>query len=161
MGRVRVFYGHEGVVPPTGLRSRSAAAPAPEAELSPEEEFDGIVGFDEEGNATEFIEAAEVEDAEVDEAAFAEAAAATDDADEADADEAEVEDADEDADAESDEDEAEDGDAESDEAEALPDDSWTKGDLLAFAEERGFDMTGATKTKPAALARVLEHLKEK
>jgi len=30
MGRVRVFYGHEGVVPPTGLRARSAADPAPD-----------------------------------------------------------------------------------------------------------------------------------
>lgn len=151
-----MFYGHEGVVPPTGLRSRSAAAPAPEAEaeLSPEEKFDGIVGFDDEGNATEFIEAADVEDAEVDEAAFAEAAAATEDA-ESDADEVE------DADAESDADEAEDAESDAGEAEALPDDSWTKGDLIAFAEERGFDMTGATKTKPAALARVLEHLKEK
>lgn len=30
MARTRVFYGHEGVVLPTGLRPRSAAAPAPE-----------------------------------------------------------------------------------------------------------------------------------
>lgn len=28
MGRVRVFYGHEGVVPPLGLRAPAAAAPA-------------------------------------------------------------------------------------------------------------------------------------
>lgn len=29
MGRVRTFRGHEGVVPPTGLRPRSAAPAAP------------------------------------------------------------------------------------------------------------------------------------
>lgn len=37
MGKVRVFYGHEGVVPPTGLRSRSAA------DAAPVEEADEIV----------------------------------------------------------------------------------------------------------------------
>lgn len=32
MTRTRVFYGHEGVVPPTGLRARSGARPGPEAD---------------------------------------------------------------------------------------------------------------------------------
>ncbi len=39
MGRVRVFYGHEGVVPPTGLRARSGAAP--EAEVATIEGTEG------------------------------------------------------------------------------------------------------------------------
>lgn len=32
MGRTRVFYGHEGVVPPLGLRASVAAPPAPEVD---------------------------------------------------------------------------------------------------------------------------------
>lgn len=32
MTRTRVFYGHEGVVPPTGLRARSGGRPGPEVD---------------------------------------------------------------------------------------------------------------------------------
>lgn len=34
MTRTRVFYGHEGAIPPTGLRVRSGGAPAAPADLA-------------------------------------------------------------------------------------------------------------------------------
>lgn len=110
MGRVRVFYGHEGVVPPTGLRPLSAAAPA-----APETE------------AVELVAdvAASVADVEVGEVV------------------------------------SDSLEGEPVELVGVPDASWTKGELIAFAEERGIDMTGATKTKTAALGRVLDSIKEK
>jgi hypothetical protein len=136
MGRVRVFYGHEGVVPPTGLRARSAAAPA-----APE--VDEVVSNSTEGEPIELVGEL-VEDG----AAVAPGGIVHVDGTPVpvDADGIPVLEA---------------AEEEPAEADALPDDSWTKGDLLAFAEKRGFDMTGATKTKPLALARVLESLKEK
>ncbi len=151
MGRVRVFYGHEGVVPPTGLRPRSAAAPAPEA---PDAEVDVIetIPGTEDAAPVEIVGEPVEEGEVVSPAEIVNADGSPVPVDEdgvpvlepvADEDDAAV---------------AAPGDA--DALQALPDDSWTKGDLLAFAEERGIDMTGATKTKPAALARVLEALKE-
>lgn len=142
MGRVRVFYGHEGVVPPTGLRSRSAAAPAPEVEDAEVVDVVETIPGTENAAPVELVAEA-VEDGEV----VAPAEIVNVDGSPVPVDEDGVpvlEPVDDEA-----------------EGDALPDDSWTKGDLLAFAEERGFDMTGATKTKPAALARVLESLKEK
>lgn len=138
MGRVRVFYGHEGVVPPTGLRVRSGAPASPE-EVD-EIVSDGIPGaapvelvgeLVDDGTATEpgLVILADGSEALVDE----DGVPVLSDAAPVDAEEAEA-------------------------APALPDDSWTKGELLDFAKDRGFDMTGATKTKPAALARVLELL---
>ena len=50
MGKVRVFYGHEGVVPPTGLRTRSAAPTQPE-----ESEVDEIVADDPNGEPVEIV----------------------------------------------------------------------------------------------------------
>ena len=146
MGRVRVFYGHEGVVPPTGLRSRSAAAPAPEVEDAEVDVIETIPGT--EDAAPVDIVGEPVEDGEV--VSPAEIVNVDDSPVPVDEDGVPVL-----------EPVAEDegfapGDA--DTLQAAPNDSWTKGDLLAYAEEHGIDMTGATKTKPAALARVLESL---
>ena len=150
MGRVRVFYGHEGVVPPTGFRTRSAAAPAPEAEAV-EADVDVVetIPGTEDAAPVELVGEA-VEDGEV--VVPAEIVNADGTPVEVDADGIPVLEpiADEDEEV-----------ADSGDAEALPDDSWTKADLLAFAEERGIDMTGAKKTQPLALARILESLKEK
>lgn len=140
MGRVRVFYGHEGVVPPTGLRSRSAAPAAPVSD-----DVDEIVSDSSEGEPIELVGELVEDGAPVAPGGIVHV----------DGTPVPV---------------GEDGipvltDAIDDEepaaeADALPDDSWTKADLLAFAEERGIDMTGAKKTQPLALARILETLKE-
>ena len=145
MGRVRVFYGHEGVVPPTGLRSRSAAAPAPEA---PDAEVDVIetIPGTEDAAPVEIVGEA-VEDGEV--VSPAEIVNVDDSPVPVDEDGVPVPEPVAEADVD---------EAATVAAQAVPDDSWTKGDLLAYAEEHGIDMTGATKTKPAALARVLESL---
>lgn len=146
MGRVRVFYGHEGVVPPTGLRPRSAAAPAPAAAPA---EVDEVVSDDLQGSPVVLV-GEPVEDGEV--ISPAEIVNVDGSPVPVDEDGAPV------LEPVADEGAAAPGDA--DALQAAPDDSWTKGELLAFADERGIDMTGATKTKPAALARVLESLKE-
>jgi len=140
MGRVRVFYGHEGVVPPTGLRSRSAAPAQPEPE-----EVDEIVADSSEGEPVELV-GEPIEDGDE---LLAPAGIVR-----VDGTEVPVGDDGIPVLTEADEVEEEVGGVE------LPDDSWTKGDLLAFADVKGIDMTGATKTKPAALARILESLKE-
>lgn len=138
MGRVRVFYGHEGVVPPTGLRSRSAAAPAPEVEDAEVDVIETIPGT--EDAAPVEIVGEPVEDGEVpvdedgvpvlepiaDEDDAAAVAAAPDRA----------------------------------EAAPLPDDSWSGPELDEYAEEHGIDLTGAKKTKATKLARILEFTKE-
>lgn len=134
MGRVRVFYGHEGIVPPTGLRPRSAAEPAPDAE-SEVDVIETIPGT-EDGAPVELVGEA-VEDGE----GISSAEIVNVDGSPIPVDEDGVP-------------------VPESAADALPDESWTKGDLLAFAEENGIDMTGATKTKPAALARILESTKE-
>lgn len=146
MGRVRVFYGHEGVVPPTGLRSRSAAAPAPEVEDAEVDVIETVPGT-EDAAPVEIVGEA-VEDGEV--VSPAEIVNVDGSPVPVDEDGVPV------LEPVADEDAAAPGDA--DTLQAAPDDSWTKGELLAYAEERGIDMTGATKTKPAALARVLESL---
>lgn len=142
MGRVRVFYGHEGIVPPTGYRARSAAAPAaPEADV----EVDEIVAESLEGEPVELVGEV-IEDGDVVEAGQvvrvdgSEVPVGDDgipvltDADEVDEQGGGIE---------------------------LPDDSWTGPELDAFAEEKSIDLTGAKKTKADKLARILETLKEK
>lgn len=129
MGRVRVFYGHEGIVPPTGLRPRSAAPAPPEVEDAEVDVVETIPGS--EDAAPVEIVGELVEDGEV----VAPGEIVNVDGTPVPVDEDGIP-----------------------ELQALPDDSWTKGELLAYAEGRGIDMTGATKTKPAALARVLESI---
>lgn len=57
MGRTRVFYGHEGVVPPLGLRAPVAAPPAPEVDdeeiVDAAELHDDPASIDEGGEQTE------------------------------------------------------------------------------------------------------------
>lgn len=156
MGRVRVFYGHEGVVPPTGYRARSAAATAPVADA----EADEVVIDSLEGEPVELVGEL-VEDGEavpagsltrVDGSTDVEVgedgipvlseADAVDEAPQADVDAAPAEHVE-------------------GEASGLPDEEWTGSELDAFAEENGIDLTGAKKTKGDKLARILETLKEK
>lgn len=134
MGRVRVFYGHEGVVPPTGLRSRSAAAPT--APVDPE--VDEVVADDLDGAPVELVGEV-VEDG--DEGDLAPASLEY-----VDGREVEV---------------GEDGLPVLEAAvPALPDGGWSGPELDSFAEENGIDLTGAKKTKADKLARILETLKE-
>lgn len=147
MGRVRVFYGHEGVVPPTGLRSRSAAAPAPEVEDAEVDVIETIPGT--EDAAPVEIVGEPVEDGEVvspAEIVNVDGSPVPVDEDgvpvlEPIADEAPAA-----------------GDAET--LQALPDDSWSGPELDEYAEQNGIDLTGAKKTKATKLARILESIKE-
>lgn len=137
MGRVRVFYGHEGVVPPTGLRSRSAAAPAPEVEDAEVDVIETIPGT-EDAAPVEIVGEA-VEDSEV-------------------ASPAEIVNADG-SPVPVDEDGVPVLESVADE-QALPDDSWSGPELDEYAEQNGIDLTGAKKTKATKLARILESTKE-
>ncbi|QDP45516.1 hypothetical protein SEA_FUZZBUSTER_32 [Microbacterium phage FuzzBuster] len=146
MGKVRVFYGHEGVVPPTGLRTRSAAPAQPdEAEV----EVDEIVADDPNGEPTEIV-GEPVEDGEIVAPGHFELADGSEpDVDEdgnpvlpAIDDEAEV--AEEEA-----------------PAEELPNGDWTVGEIEEWASNQTppIDLTGATKTKATRLARINDTLK--
>lgn len=155
MGKVRRFYGHEGIVPPLGFRSHAAAAIASEA---PVDEADVLVADSLEGEPVELVgevieegdeggaagSATRVDGSEVevgeDGIPVLSDADLIEDGDEVEA--AEVE-----ADAE-----AADVDA------AVPDDSWSGPELDGYAEEHGIDLTGAKKTKATKLARILESL---
>lgn len=134
MGRVRVFYGHEGVVPPTGYRARPAAAPA-----APE--VDEVVSDDPNGEPVELVGELVEDGATVAAGGIVLPSGA------------EVPVGDDGLPVLGEVDEA------ADET-PVPDESWTKADLLSFAEERGIDMTGAKKTVPLALARIRENLEE-
>ena len=151
MGRVRVFYGHEGVVPPTGLRSRSAAAPAPEVEDAEVDVIETIPGT--EDAAPVEIVGEPVEDGEV----ISPAEIVNVDGSPAPVDEDGVPVLEPIAD-EADAPVAAPGDAET--LQALPDDSWSGPELDEYAEQNGIDLTGAKKTKATKLARILESTKE-
>lgn len=144
MGRVRVFYGHEGVVPPTGSRPRSAAPAAPAADEAVADSLTGEVvepvgeaipeGVDPGPPAVvEYMDGTPVETDTDGYPLLPEVAPAE-----------EVAPADEVAPAE--------------EVSDLPDDSWTGPELDSFAVEYGIDLTGAKKTKAEKLARILEAL---
>lgn len=150
MGRVRVFYGHEGVVPPTGSWPRSAAPAAPVEDAEPVE----VVGELVEGG--DVVEPGHVERLDGSEVPVGDdGVPVLDGADLVDAD-AEIDD----GDAEIDDAEVEAEEHVEGEASGLPDEEWTGPELDAFAEENGIDLTGAKKTKGDKLARILESLKE-
>lgn len=142
MGKVRVFYGHEGVVPPTGSKSRSAALAQPEED---QVEADEIVADDLSGEPVEIIGEPVEDDADVTPAEIVRTDGTVVEAGEdgipvlTDADEVveEVEDADE-AD--------------------QPDESWTVGEIEEWAETHEIDLTGHSKSKKTRLARISEAL---
>jgi len=148
MGKVRVFFGHEGVVPPTGLRSRSAAPADPE-----DEGVDEIVSDDPNGEPVEIVGEL-VEDGDEETPAVVTLADGSEP--EVDEDGTPILPAIEDEDAEEVEDDEEEAPAEE-----LPNGDWTVGEIEEWAAKHdpAIDLTGATKTKATRLARIAETLK--